>query len=55
MARLQSVVQSDRFEPVAEFRIDAEEPNKRATIRLFRNKRPTRPDPRTIREMERRH
>ena len=53
IVRLQSLIYSDRFEQIAEFPILAQEQNKRATIKLFRNKTPTKPTTQTIQQMER--
>ena len=39
--RMQEYIESDRFTPVAEFPITADEPSQRATIRIFVNQRPT--------------
>lgn len=40
MRRMQDYIVSDRFKPVAEFPITADEPSQRATIRVFVNQRP---------------
>lgn len=52
MARLQSFISSDRFEPIAEFEIMAQEQNKRTTIKIFRNKYPRRATDEIIRQLE---
>ena len=39
--RMQEYIESDRFTPVAEFPITADEASQRATIRIFVNQRPT--------------
>lgn len=40
MRRMQDYIESDRFKPVAEFPVIADEPSQRATIRIFVNQRP---------------
>lgn len=41
MARLQTILESDRFEQVAEIPIESENASKRTTIKILRNRRPT--------------
>jgi hypothetical protein len=41
MRRMQEYIESDRFRPVAEFPITADQASQRATIRIFVNQRPT--------------
>ena len=52
LARLESYVRSDRFEQVDEVAVGAEEAGKRATIKLFRTRNPTRPSAQTIQQLE---
>jgi hypothetical protein len=40
MRRMQDYIESDRFKPVAEFPITADEPSQRAMIRIYVNQRP---------------